>query len=181
MNGNYTAAFSLFVSLKPLFFTSANTIQIFFNLIAFVLVFLFVPETRGRSLEEMVYTFDVKDGVSLHIHYRVKQILPWFVRHYILRQDRELIARYYGWTAEWNYYPTPYYYWARTREDMRFREAQGSSSGIVSPAPPQMTVIPPTPIESPQTSRRNTRPHVGTPISEADTRQGRAGLPEVEK
>jgi hypothetical protein len=76
------------------------------NVLSFLLIFFFVPETAGAtlgeedgslnyiSLEELNYIF----GVSTinHIRYQLKHILPWFwsqVRwsfgHYILQKDVE--------------------------------------------------------------------------------------------
>ncbi|RYP11000.1 hypothetical protein DL764_000297 [Monosporascus ibericus] len=64
--GGYTGSLSLFAGL---------------NIIAWVLCFLFVPETKGRTLEELRLIFDIptKD----HIKYRVKFVGPWLAKRYL--------------------------------------------------------------------------------------------------
>ncbi|KAJ5098127.1 hypothetical protein N7532_005128 [Penicillium argentinense] len=54
------------------------------NIVAFLTVFLVVPETMQRTLEELDYTF----GVPIHRHarYQIGTWLPWFVRRYIFFQ-----------------------------------------------------------------------------------------------
>ncbi|KAI9848143.1 MAG: hypothetical protein M1838_000639 [Thelocarpon superellum] len=54
------------------------------NLIGFVLVLLFVPETKGKTLEELDQVFSVPTHV--HAAYGLRQI-PYFIRRYILRQS----------------------------------------------------------------------------------------------
>jgi MFS family permease len=90
-----TAAFSIFAGL---------------NLVAFVLVYLFVPETRMRTLEELQYTFDLPTG--WHIAYRVGYI------------------RQHVWANWWKYLtrkevepPIPFYEWARET----YREMEDAS------------------------------------------------------
>lgn len=56
------------------------------NLVAFVLIFLFVPETKQRSLEELDYVFAVT--TRRHASYQLFTVLPWWVKRYILfRKD----------------------------------------------------------------------------------------------
>ena len=90
-----TAAFSIFTGL---------------NMVAFVLVYLFVPETRMRTLEELQYTFDLPTG--WHVAYRVGYI------------------RQHVWANWWKYLtrkrvepPIPFYEWARET----YREMEGAS------------------------------------------------------
>lgn len=59
----------------------------FFNIVAFVLVFLFVPETRKRGLDELDDVCSVRTRVFAQ--YQVGEYLPWWLRHYVLRQDVE--------------------------------------------------------------------------------------------
>lgn len=56
------------------------------NVAGFILVLLFLPETKGRTLEELDAVFDVplRDLVS----YGRRQFV-WFFRHYLLRADVE--------------------------------------------------------------------------------------------
>ncbi|GME25686.1 Sugar/inositol transporter [Neofusicoccum parvum] len=52
------------------------------NMLAFVLLFFIVPETRQRTLEELDYVFGVP--TRRHASYQVRTWLPWAVRRYIL-------------------------------------------------------------------------------------------------
>ncbi len=54
------------------------------NLTALVLIFLFVPETKQRTLEELDYVFAVP--TRTHAHYQVTKALPWWFKRYILRR-----------------------------------------------------------------------------------------------
>ncbi|KAK8068764.1 hypothetical protein PG994_005380 [Apiospora phragmitis] len=65
----------------------AFVLYAFFNLVAFVLVFLFVPETRQRGLDELDDVFSVR--TQAFARYQVGEYLPWWLRRYILRQDVE--------------------------------------------------------------------------------------------
>ncbi|KAJ2969943.1 hypothetical protein NQ176_g8414 [Zarea fungicola] len=56
-----------------------------FNVIAFVLIFLFVPETMQRTLEELDWIFAVPVGEFAA--YQIKVNLPWFFKRYVLRQE----------------------------------------------------------------------------------------------
>ncbi|CAI7649090.1 unnamed protein product [Penicillium pancosmium] len=51
------------------------------NILAFLIIFLVVPETKQRTLEELDYTFGVP--ISRHARYQTGTWLPWFVRRYI--------------------------------------------------------------------------------------------------
>jgi membrane protein implicated in regulation of membrane protease activity len=82
--------------------TATGALSIFagLNLVAFVLVYLFVPETRMRTLEELQYTFDVP--TRLHVAYRAG---------YIRKHVRENWWRYL--TRKEVEPPIPFYEWAR--------------------------------------------------------------------
>ncbi|KAI0528494.1 hypothetical protein GGR58DRAFT_526120 [Xylaria digitata] len=55
------------------------------NLVAFILVFLLVEETKRRSLEDLNAIFAVKK--SRFMRYQVMEYLPWFCQRYILGRD----------------------------------------------------------------------------------------------
>ena len=55
-----------------------------FNVVAFVLIFLFVPETMQRTLEELDWVFAVP--VRTFAHYQLTIALPWFFTRYVLFQ-----------------------------------------------------------------------------------------------
>lgn len=52
------------------------------NLIALVMIFLFVPETKQRTLEELDYIFAVP--TRTFINYQLKVWLPWFIKRHVL-------------------------------------------------------------------------------------------------
>ncbi|KAI5123853.1 hypothetical protein M0805_005671 [Coniferiporia weirii] len=53
------------------------------NVIAFVMIFLWVPETKQRTLEELDYVFAVP--TRKHMSYQLTQVLPYWVQRYVLR------------------------------------------------------------------------------------------------
>jgi len=63
------------------------------NLIALVLIFLFLPETKQRSLEELDYVFGVP--TRTHARYQLMQVLPWWTRRYIFRRKGEVCPELY--------------------------------------------------------------------------------------
>lgn len=63
------------------------------NVIALVLIFLFLPETKQRSLEELDYVFGVP--TRTHARYQLMQVLPWWTRRYILRRKGEVCPELY--------------------------------------------------------------------------------------
>lgn len=54
------------------------------NVLAWVLVFLFVPETKRRTLEELDYVFSA--STRKFIEYQVTEYAPWWTRRYLLRR-----------------------------------------------------------------------------------------------
>lgn len=62
-------------------------------IVAFVVIFLFIPETKLLSLEELDYVF----GVSMirHASYQVRTWLPWWIKRWIFwRRDLVLEPLY---------------------------------------------------------------------------------------
>lgn len=51
------------------------------NLLAFCMIFLFVPETKQRTLEELDYVFAVP--TRTHMHYQLTKALPYFFKRYV--------------------------------------------------------------------------------------------------
>ncbi|KAJ5887994.1 hypothetical protein N7495_008035 [Penicillium taxi] len=62
------------------------------NVTALVMIFLWVPETKQRTLEELDYIFAVPTRV--HMHYQVTKVLPWWINRYIFRRKVELEPLY---------------------------------------------------------------------------------------
>jgi sugar porter (SP) family MFS transporter len=57
-----------------------------FNLVALVMIILFVPETKQRTLEELDYIFAVP--TRMFMKYQVTQVLPWWFKRWVLfRKD----------------------------------------------------------------------------------------------
>jgi hypothetical protein len=56
------------------------------------MIFLWVPETKQRTLEELDYVFAVP--TRKHMSYQVFQVLPWWFRRHILRQNVKLEPLY---------------------------------------------------------------------------------------
>lgn len=52
------------------------------NLIALGLIFLFLPETKQRSLEELDYVFGVP--TRTHARYQLFTVLPWWFKRWVL-------------------------------------------------------------------------------------------------
>jgi sugar porter (SP) family MFS transporter len=57
------------------------------NVTAFAMIFLFVPETKQRTLEELDYIFAVP--TRTHMRYQLFTVLPWWFNRYILRRKGE--------------------------------------------------------------------------------------------
>ena len=64
-----------------------------FNLVALVMIFLWLPETKQRTLEELDYIFAVPTRVFMK--YQVTKALPWWIRRWVLfRRDAFLEPLY---------------------------------------------------------------------------------------
>lgn len=53
------------------------------NVTALVLIFLFVPETKQRTLEELDYVFAVP--TRTHVKYQLTKALPWWFKRYVMQ------------------------------------------------------------------------------------------------
>lgn len=56
------------------------------------MIFMWMPETKQRTLEELDYIFAVPTWK--HMRYQVFEVLPWWFRRYILRQNVHLEPLY---------------------------------------------------------------------------------------
>jgi len=54
------------------------------NAVAFVMIFLWLPETKQRTLEELDYVFAVP--TRTHMHYQISQVAPYWFKTTVLRQ-----------------------------------------------------------------------------------------------
>ena len=55
------------------------------NALAFVMIFLWLPETKQRTLEELDQVFAVP--TRTHMNYQLKTVAPWWFKRYILRRN----------------------------------------------------------------------------------------------
>jgi hypothetical protein len=55
------------------------------NIIALLMIFLWVPETKQRTLEELDYVFAVP--TRTHMRYQCFTAAPWWFNHWVLRRD----------------------------------------------------------------------------------------------
>ncbi|CAG8957497.1 hypothetical protein HYFRA_00011479 [Hymenoscyphus fraxineus] len=68
------------------------------NIVAFVMIFLWVPETKQRTLEELDYVFAVPTRTFMR--YQVTKALPWWTKRYILlRRDTPTLKPLYYFDA----------------------------------------------------------------------------------
>lgn len=70
--------------LRAFTVTGAFAFYAAMNLIAFFMIFLWLPETKQRSLEELDYVFGIT--TRAHMRYQIRQSLPWWFKTYILRK-----------------------------------------------------------------------------------------------
>lgn len=63
------------------------------NIVALVAIFLYLPETKERTLEELDYVFEV--STRKHASYQVTKSLPWWVRRYIICKRDEACPELY--------------------------------------------------------------------------------------
>ncbi|CAD6447304.1 80679f28-b540-45eb-adf3-ebd6be1363b1 [Sclerotinia trifoliorum] len=68
------------------------------NLLAFALIFFFLPETKQRTLEELDYVFAVP--TRTHAKFQIQEQFPWWARKYILRRKGEPEPQLYRFEDE---------------------------------------------------------------------------------
>lgn len=54
------------------------------NVIALIMIFLFMPETKQRTLEELDYIFAI--STRRFMKHQVGSVLPWWIKTYIFRR-----------------------------------------------------------------------------------------------
>jgi hypothetical protein len=65
--------------------TGAFGFYAFLNVVAFVMIFLFVPETKQRTLEELDYIFAIP--TRRFMSHQCGTVLPWWIKRYVLRRN----------------------------------------------------------------------------------------------
>ena len=71
----------ILTGLKP---QGAFGLYVGLNVLALILIFLFVPETKQRTLEELDHVFAIP--TKTFIRYQTMEVLPWFLQYYVLRR-----------------------------------------------------------------------------------------------
>ncbi|KAF8160959.1 hypothetical protein B0H34DRAFT_781615 [Crassisporium funariophilum] len=64
------------------------------NMVAFVMIFFLMPETKQRTLEELDFVFAVP--TSRHVSYQAKTFLPYFVKRWILLRKNQTLEPLYN-------------------------------------------------------------------------------------
>ncbi|KAF7533019.1 hypothetical protein G7054_g7464 [Neopestalotiopsis clavispora] len=65
-----------------------------FNVVAFVMIFLWVPETKQRTLEELDYVFGLP--TARFVQYQFRKALPWWFKRWVLfKKDAVLEPLYH--------------------------------------------------------------------------------------
>jgi len=86
------------------------------NILALIMIFLFLPETKQRTLEELDYVFGVP--TRTHAKYQLFKVLPWWIRRYIFfRKGAECPELYKFEDEVWT-------------ESDREEETKGTSTGV---------------------------------------------------
>ena len=63
------------------------------NLVALLMIFLFMPETKQRTLEELDYVFGVP--TRTHAKYQMTKVLPWWFKRYVLWRKNAICPELY--------------------------------------------------------------------------------------
>ncbi|KAF2839708.1 hypothetical protein M501DRAFT_932561 [Patellaria atrata CBS 101060] len=67
------------------------------NITAFAMIYLWVPETKQRTLEELDYVFAVP--TARFVRYQTREVLPWWFRRWVLMRKGESIRPLYQFDA----------------------------------------------------------------------------------
>jgi len=68
------------------------------NILALIMIFLWLPETKQRTLEELDYVFALPTRV--HMNYQVTQVLPWWFKRYVLLRKGAVCPELYRFEAD---------------------------------------------------------------------------------
>jgi len=63
------------------------------NILAFMMILLWVPETKQRTLEELDYVFAVP--TRTHIHYQITKAVPYWFKRYVARNKNATLEPLY--------------------------------------------------------------------------------------
>ncbi|KAF7543369.1 hypothetical protein G7Z17_g10794 [Cylindrodendrum hubeiense] len=104
-----------------------------FNLVALVMIFLWLPETKQRTLEELDYIFAVPTRVFMR--YQVTKALPWWIKRWVLlRRDATLEPLYQLDMAEPDDNRSSDAGYENDKVKVELKDMIGIPSGIEAPA-----------------------------------------------
>ena len=88
-------------------FTAAGTFGFYagLNVVAFFMIWLWLPETKQRTLEELDYVFGVT--TRRHMNFQTSEQFPWWFRKWVLRRKGEPEPQLYHF-EETAHYPATY-------------------------------------------------------------------------
>lgn len=89
---------SVLTMFLPLMLTAMGTTGVFCfyagtNIVALVMIFLWVPETKQRTLEELDYIFAVP--TRTHMRYQITKALPWWINRWVLMKKDAVLEPLY--------------------------------------------------------------------------------------
>ncbi|TVY73547.1 Polyol transporter [Lachnellula suecica] len=96
---------SVLTMFLPLMLTAMGTTGVFCfyagtNIVAFVMIFLWVPETKQRTLEELDYIFAVP--TRTHMRYQLFKALPWWFNRWVLMKNNAVLEPLYQFETSAN-------------------------------------------------------------------------------
>ena len=84
------------------------------------MIFLWVPETKQRTLEELDYIFAVP--TRRHMHYQLSTALPWWINRYVLMRKGPGLEPLYHFDAPGRTHVDQIHAHGRIRETNETRE-----------------------------------------------------------
>jgi MFS family permease len=98
------------------------------NILALIMIFLWVPETKQRTLEELDYIFAVP--TRKHMYYQCFQALPWWINRWVFQRKDSVLEPLYTFDSSTDRERINGMQAAdRTRLERNENEATGSGSG----------------------------------------------------
>jgi hypothetical protein len=97
------------------------------------MIFLFVPETKQRTLEELDYIFAVP--TRTHMRYQVTKALPYFINRWILRHKDAVLEPLYHFEAQESEQSRIDELYENDRRRAELRKANGSSDENIETVP----------------------------------------------
>ena len=70
------------------------------NIVAFIMIFLWLPETKQRTLEELDYVFAVP--TRTHMRFQLTQVLPWWFKRWVLFRKGAVCPELYHFEVDDN-------------------------------------------------------------------------------